>query len=198
MALTILWKFDLSQHITCLWYIVWRNDGPCPGPRDWFFSVTYLGIDNMSNLSLFNCRLFSVGCMHFPHVQKTIPISQHKVQSGHCLFEEISWNSHLSNQILWFLTEMVHLLRILSLSATYSCLGDFQIVQLIVSLFLCDSSPPVQQGMWNAWDSKIYTTTATGLPVLMIFVLTIIGFSQIRDKYILLSVLRVRHKCYAR
>ena len=41
---------------------------------------------------------------------------------------------------------------------------------------------------WTAWDSKIYTTTATGPPVLMNFVLTIIGFSRIRDKYILLSV----------
>ena len=57
---------------------------------------TYPGIDNMSNLSLLNCRLFSVGCMHFPHVQYTIPISQYEAQSGHCLFEEVSLNSKIS------------------------------------------------------------------------------------------------------
>ena len=46
----------------------------------------------MSNLSLLN----GVGCMHFPHVQYTIPVSQYKAQSGHCLFEEVSLNSKFS------------------------------------------------------------------------------------------------------
>ena len=32
--------------------------------------------------------------------------------------------------------------------------------------------------MWNAWDSKIYTTTATSLPVLMPFAFTIMGFFE--------------------
>ena len=92
----IVWQWPLSGSLAfvnvsrALWYIVWRNDGPGLGPRDWFFFITYPGFDNMSIMSLLNCRLFSVGCMHFPRVQYTITISQYKAQSGHCLFEEVS------------------------------------------------------------------------------------------------------------
>ena len=83
-----VWSF-LTYHVLCgaLFDALFDNAWD---PGEWFFFITYPGNDNMSNLSLLNCRLFSEGCMHFPHVQYTIPVSQYKAQSGHCLFEEVS------------------------------------------------------------------------------------------------------------
>ena len=75
------------------------------GPRDWFFFIiTCPRIHNETYLSLLNCRFFSVGCMHFPHVQYTILISQYAAKSGTLSFRrslvelEDFGVTHLSNQ----------------------------------------------------------------------------------------------------
>ena len=43
--------------------------------RDWFFFITYPGIDHESICLCWIVDSFSVGCKHFPHVQYTMPIS---------------------------------------------------------------------------------------------------------------------------
>ena len=151
-----------------------------------------------SNLSLLNCRHFSVGCTHFPHVQFSIPISQYKVSSKksrrtrRSRYCTISVIKSLDSRLKWLISS--------DFSKSFSNIflsGWFWIVQLIVCFF-ATRLHLFNGGVWNAWDSKIYTITVPGPHVLINFVLTIIGFSRVRDKYILLSVLRVRHQCYAR
>ena len=109
---------------------------------------------NMSYLSLLCYRLFSVGCKHFPHVQYTIPNSKYEAQSGHCLFEEISWNSKISvlptSVIKYFDSRLTWLISsdFLQSIGNIFQFGDFRIVRLIVAIFLFDSFPPFQQ--WSA------------------------------------------------
>ena len=71
-------------------------DGPCLPPWVGFFLVTLPEIDNTSYLAFFNCRFLSDGRMHLPQVQYTMPASQNKEQSGHCILEEISHSSRYS------------------------------------------------------------------------------------------------------
>ena len=80
--------------------------------------------------------------------------------------------ARVSDQILWFFIEMVDLLRL------FKVFQQHILVWLIFKLF--DSSSNcffaicvhlLNSGVWDAWDSKISTTTATGLPVLMLFAL---------------------------
>ena len=128
---------------------------------------------------LFNCRLFSVGCMHFPHVQYTIPISQY----WRDLVELEDFGiAHLSNQILWFLTEMVDLLRLLKVFQQHIPLWViFKLFNWSSDCFFFDLFPPVQQwtveclGFENQHDYCHKSPCA-------------FGFTQICDKYILLSV----------
>ena len=74
-----------------------RIDGPCLAPRAGFFEkIMWPAIDKTSYLALFNCRFLSDGCMHLPLVQFSMPTSQYKEQSGHCILEEISHISKYS------------------------------------------------------------------------------------------------------
>ena len=130
---------------------------------------------------------FPLGALRSARQQVSILV----FRSGHCLFEEVSWNSKIS-----FLP--ISVIKSFDSSLKWLISSDFSKPVNNIFLFLAIRFHLFNSGVWNAWDSKIFTTTATGPPVLMNFVLAIFGFSRIRDKCILLSVLRVRHECYAR
>ena len=95
--------------------MVCRTDGPWLAPWVGFFLITWPGIDRTSYLALFSCLFLSVGCMHLPHVQYTMPASKYKAQSGHLylrrglvMFEDVRI-AHIGDQLLRLFTERIEL-----------------------------------------------------------------------------------------
>ena len=179
--MTILCIFGFTQHITCFVIHCVTQWLTMPGTAG-LVLLSYLSRDRQHVKSVFvelstlfrRLNAFSTCAVCDTNFPTQGAILTHSLRRGLVELEDFGI-AHLSNQNFWFLSEMVDLK---SLSATFSCLGDFQIVQLIVLLFLCALFPPVQQWNVECLGFEIYTTTATGLPVLMLFALTIIGFLE--------------------
>ena len=123
LALTILRKFGFSQHVTCFvihcltqWLTMPRTSG--------LVLLNYVSRNRQqAHLSLFNCRLFSVGCMR--NLDTVSSKESHRTRRSRY------WPFQLSNPLILDWNGWSPPIS-QSLSATFSCLCDFQIVQLIV------------------------------------------------------------------
>ena len=153
---------------------------------------------------LLMCRFCSVGCMHSPRVQYTIPISQYKAQSGHCLFKEVSWSSKISvlpiSVIKFFdsFTEMVDLLCLFKVFQQHIPVWViFKLFDQSLNRFSAICVHLFNSGVWYAWDSEI-DVAATGSPVLTLFAFIVVGFSRIGVRWILTTMLQIWREYDAR
>ena len=102
---------------------------------------------------LFNCRFLSDGCKHLPKVQYTMPTSQLKEQSGHCMLEEIAHSSKYSVWPMLLINSFDLSLNWLKSSGLVQILHQRVTVRVCVKLvdqflvhFLCDH----RSSFWTA------------------------------------------------
>ena len=147
-ARTILWKFGFSQNITCSvthylthWLTMHGTTGLYVSRnRQWVKSV-YVQL----SISFRWLHAFSACAENDTNILTDGAIWTLSLRRSLVELEDFVV-ARFSNKILRFLTEVVDLHRFLKVpSATFSCLGDYRVAQLIVELFLFDLFQLVQQ-----------------------------------------------------
>ena len=199
-ARATLWKFDFSQHITCfvINYLthcltVHRTSGSVllhyvSGNRQCVkFVFVVLSIHRRGLQAFSACTVYDTD---FP---KQSAIRRRSLAEKISLLP-ISVIKSFDSWLKW----RSSLLFSQNPSATVFLFGWFSncFINLLNVFSICFNL--FNSGMWNAKDSKINKlVTAPGFPVLMNFILTVIGFSRFWKMYILLNVLVVRQNCCA-
>ena len=183
LAMTILCILGFSQHIAC--FVIhcltqWLTMPSTAG----LVLLHYVSKDRQHVKSLFvemstlfrTLHAFSACAVFDTNFTIQSAIQTLSLRRGLVELEDCGI-AHLSNQILRFLTEMVDLLRFLKVcQQKIPVWVIFKFFNWSSNCFFAICFHLFNSGMWNAWDFKIYTTTAASLAVLMLFALTIMDF----------------------
>ena len=114
--------------------------------------MTKLGIDKVSKFFLSTFLVLCEGVRHLPHEQYTVPISQYKLQSGHCFLKEGFAKledlgiAHVGDQLLRLFAELINLHRL------FQVLQERLLVRVILELL-------------NQLFDRFFNVAAKGCPV---------------------------------